>query len=226
MRKIVIITAFVTISLLFVTSVLAQTMPNRNQPPNPPLTNNQPSGIQQMQRPGLNAISQNFEEKPGTNSGMRPLANGKPSSPSGNLQQKCQTIEKVITDQAQKGTDMLIKIYQQLNSIFTGVQNYYSQKLVPSGVSLQNYEAVVSTVQASQSAVLTSIQTAQQDAKNFSCSGNQPGQQIAQFRITMQQAIKATIAYRDVVKIFVEEVLKASQNVPETTNATATNSAK
>ncbi len=243
MRKIILLVVFVMISVLFATGAIAQTVPNKNQPPPRTAigtsTNQQPSGMQQMQRPGSgpNTAPQGMQENPGTNSGMmperplgnqsgKPLGNGQSGSASGNMQQKCQTVEKVIADQSQKGTAMLVKIYQQLTSIFTGVQNYYTQKLVPNGVTLQNNSDLVATVQASQSALLAAIQTAQQDAKNFSCKGNQPGQQVSQFRTAMQSAIKAAIAYRDALKNYVEEVLQAAQNITETTNTTATNSAQ
>lgn len=233
MRKIFLLIVFVMVSVFFATGAIAQTFQNRNQPP--PRTaigtnTNQPSEMQQMQRPWPNAAG--MQEKPGTNSGMmpersgNPLSNARNGSSSGSMQQKCQTVEKVITDQAQKGTGMLVKIYQQLTSIFSGVQNYYTQKLVLNGVSLQNYSDLVATVQASQSSFLTSIQIVQNDAKNFSCSGNQPGQQVAKFRTAMQTAIKATIAYRDAIKNFVEEILKAAQNITETSNTAASSSAQ
>ncbi|HEX8966076.1 MAG TPA: hypothetical protein VF820_06625 [Patescibacteria group bacterium] len=232
MRKIIFYVILAIASTFFVTRAIAQTMPNRDQGVRPALNSNSSSGIQMpppsgIQRSGPNAIS-GFQEKPAANASEfmgKPEGAGQPGSASGNLQQKCKTVEKVITEQAQKGSSMLVQIYQQLTAIFTGVQTYYSQKLVPNGVSLQNYSILVSTVQASQSAALTSIQAAQQDAKNFSCSGNQPGQQISKFRSDMQTALKAIISYRDAIKNFVEAVKTAAQNVTETTN-TASNSAQ
>lgn len=255
MQRNLLISVCVLISVIFATHALAQTYPYPSSTypyPRTGTTQAHPSpsmyptpqitGHDYPKYPPPNTNAYGFTEgKPGTTSGYtypRPqsypsgyktetgIRSTSTSSTSAYIQQRCLAIQKDLTSQAQKGSDSLIKTYQTLISIFTGVQNYYTTKLIPQGISLQNYSSLVSQVQASRSAVLNNIQTAQNDLKAFSCTGGYPGQQISKFRQDMVTAVMSIKSLRDSIKNFVYAIYTAAKSANDTINTTATTSAK
>lgn len=137
---------------------------------------------------------------------------GKPTTASGQLKQQsqtrltegklraCQAKENSIKNKLTHLADLVTNMESKFDSIATRVENYYSSKVVPSGKTVPNYDALVSDIQNKKTAVQTALTVAQSNANSFNCTGNDPKGQLAQFRKDMQAVKSALKEYRTSIK--------------------------
>lgn len=112
----------------------------------------------------------------------------------------CQTKENNIKKQAEQLTKLVGTMQEKFDSIAKRVEDYYVSKIIPSGKTAPNYDSLVSEIQNKKQATQTTLGKAQTDANSFSCSGNDPKGQMAQFKTDMQ-AVKAALKdYRTAIK--------------------------
>ena len=103
-----------------------------------------------------------------------------------------------------KRSNHLVKLVDKMIKVFTsiagGVEQYYLTKVVPTGTILPSYDALVADIATKENAIAPLLQAAQDDASNFSCTGNNPKAQLIQYRTDMQAVIKALKEYRTSVR--------------------------
>lgn len=92
------------------------------------------------------------------------------------------------------------KFFDVFGDIAGRVEKYYTDKLVPKGKIVPNYNALVANIQTAKDTTKTAIDKLGTDAKNFSCTSDNPKAQVAQFRKDAQEVIKDLKAYRTAVK--------------------------
>ncbi len=102
------------------------------------------------------------------------------------------------------------------------VEKFYTDKLIPKGVTVDNYNDLVANIEAKSQAVTDATTTAKEDAKNFDCTADDPKGQLTNFRTDMQNAIKALKEYRTSVKDLIVAIRTAAA---KTATSSATNSA-
>ncbi|MCX6731999.1 MAG: hypothetical protein NTV98_00485 [Candidatus Roizmanbacteria bacterium] len=88
------------------------------------------------------------------------------------------------------------EIEKKFTSILSGVENYYKEKIVPTGVALPNYDALVADIATREKAVGPLLEKAQVDATNFSCTGDDPHGQLQQLDTDVRAVLHALQEYR------------------------------
>lgn len=112
----------------------------------------------------------------------------------------CQVREYAIKKRATRLTQLATNMENNFDKHAQRVEEYYTSKVVPSGKTVANYDSLVADIQAKKTAVATALSTAQTDANNFSCTGDDPKGQLTQFRKDMQAVKKALKDYRASIK--------------------------
>ena len=112
----------------------------------------------------------------------------------------CQNKEASI----QKRSTQLVKMAENMETVFdqiaTRVEQYYTAKVVPSGKTVTNYDALVADIAAKKKVAQTDLDKATADAKAFSCASDDPKGQLTLFRTDMQQVKQDLKAYRTAIK--------------------------
>lgn len=128
----------------------------------------------------------------------------------------CQMVSQNVMKRSLGLVKSVSEMERKFTSIITGVTHYYETKVVPTGVTLPNYDALVVDITTRQNAVTPLIVTAQADATNFSCTGESPSTQLKQFAADVQVVIKALQEYRTGIKNLIVAV--RGLHIPELTN--------
>lgn len=113
---------------------------------------------------------------------------------------KCQTLSASITRRSNHLVELVDKMKKVFTSIANGVEQYYLTKVVPTGATLSNYDALVADITTKENVITPLLEAAQADASNFSCTGNNPKAQLTQYRTDMQAVIRALHDYRTAIK--------------------------
>lgn len=112
----------------------------------------------------------------------------------------CQNRENAI----QKRSTQLAKTAENMLTTFdkiaAKVEQYYTSKVVPSGKTVANYDALVADIATKKQTTQTDLDKATADAAAFSCTGNDPKGQLTQFRTNMQTVKKDLKEYRTAIK--------------------------
>ncbi len=112
----------------------------------------------------------------------------------------CQAREGAIKKRASYITRLAINMEGKFDKHAQRVEDYYTLKVVPSGKTVANYDSLVADIDAKKATVAAALSTAQNDANNFSCTGDDPKGQLTQFRKDMQAVKKALKDYRTSIK--------------------------
>ncbi|KKS13791.1 MAG: hypothetical protein UU67_C0016G0004 [Candidatus Daviesbacteria bacterium GW2011_GWB1_41_5] len=112
----------------------------------------------------------------------------------------CQTREDAIKKRASRLTQLATNMEGKFDKHAQRVEEYYTSKVVPSGKAVANYDSLVADIDAKKAAVAAALTTAQNDANNFSCTGDDPKGQLTQFRKDMQAVKKPLKNYRTSIK--------------------------
>lgn len=141
-------------------------------------------------------------------------ASGRPvlASPAGKglltaCQARMETVQKRSTQLTQRAQNM----EDVFGRIAKRVEDYYTNKLVPGGVTVGNYDALVADIAAKKAAVDTALAAAQSQASSFNCTSvAEAKSQIQAFRVAMQNVIAALKSYRTSVRNLIVAVRTAS----------------
>lgn len=133
----------------------------------------------------------------------------------------CQKIEASIQKRSTKMATRSANMQKVFDSIAARVETYYTDKVLPRGQTVTNYDSLVANIATKKTEVATEVTTAQTDATNFSCSTADPKGQMTVFREDMQAVIAALKDYRTSIK----NLIVAVRSVTGTENS-ATNSSK
>lgn len=112
----------------------------------------------------------------------------------------CQAREASIKTRMTQLTELTTKMETKFDSIATRVKDYYTNKVVPSGKTVSNYNTLVAAIATQKTAVGTALATAQTDANAFSCTSTTPKTQVTKFREDMQAVKQALKTYRTSIK--------------------------
>jgi hypothetical protein len=133
------------------------------------------------------------------------------ASPSGILIERREEVKKKLTDEKlkvclEKSQDVkkrsvylvnsVREIQKKFTSIVEGVENYYKEKIAPSGITLPNYDVHVADISSREKIVTSLLEKAQTDATNFSCTGVDPHGQLQQLDIDVRAVLQALQEYR------------------------------
>lgn len=111
-------------------------------------------------------------------------------------QNKKAAIDKRNNQLLRTANNMLTKFSQ----IADRVENYYTNKVVPGGKTVSNYDSLVAEITSKKSSVQTALNKAKNDFSAFSCTSDDPKGQITQFRVDMQSVKSSLKEYRTAIK--------------------------
>lgn len=112
----------------------------------------------------------------------------------------CEVKEKVIKNRTESLTRLVLNMEDKFASISARVQKYYTEKLVPEGKTVSNYDALVSDIDAKKAALDSALSNAQSDSSNFACDSDNPKGKLKDFREDMQEVKSALHEYRLSIK--------------------------
>ncbi|MDO8498180.1 MAG: hypothetical protein Q7S44_00075 [bacterium] len=124
---------------------------------------------------------------------------GKQATAPGKLK-ACQAREAVVKNRSAKIVGMMDNMLTKFSSISGRVQNFYTNKVVPGGQTVENYDTLVADIQNKQASAQAALQTAKNDAAAFSCTSGTPRDQMTAFRKDMQAVKTALKDFRTSVR--------------------------
>ena len=132
----------------------------------------------------------------------------------------CQNKESAIQKRDSQLTKMAEDMMTKFDGIATRVETYYTEKVVPSGKTVSNYNALVADIATKKSAVKTALDKASTDATAFKCTGDDPKGQLTLFRVDMQAVKSALKDYRTSIKNLIVAIRSVTGTTQSTTNST------
>ena len=112
----------------------------------------------------------------------------------------CQTKEKVIKNRLESLTRLVTNQQTKFDKIATRVENFYTAKVLPTGKTLANYDALAADIDAKKAAVDSNLATAKTNADSFACGADDPKGALSGFREDMQSVKSALKEYRTSIK--------------------------
>ncbi len=99
------------------------------------------------------------------------------------------------------------------------VDNFYNEKMVPEGKTIENYNELIADIEAKKQAVNEATDSAKTTASSFDCSTDDPKGQLTNYRIDMQNAVTALKEYRTSIKNLIVAIRTAFNNSTATSSA-------
>ncbi len=113
----------------------------------------------------------------------------------------CQTHERNIKNRSDHLQSLVNKMLTNFDKSATRIENYYTQKLVPQGKTLSNYDSLVADIAAKKALVTTDVEKAKTDIADFSCTtSTNPKTDLTTYRTDMQTVKKDLQNYRTSIK--------------------------
>ncbi len=123
----------------------------------------------------------------------------------------CQEKSQIILKRSTQLGEMVANMEKKFTSIVDGVKGYYVKKKL----TLTNYDELVVAIDTKKSAISPLLEVAKADVSSFSCSGENPAEQLKKYRTDMQAIITALQDYRKAIKDLIVEI--KGLTIPDTT---------
>lgn len=137
--------------------------------------------------------------------GVKAKAIGKPILSNG-FNRSCMAHEQAIKTRMTHLTRLATTMEETFGKIAMRAENFYVNKVIPSGKTVSNYNGLVADIATQKNAVTTSLAKAQTDANAFSCVSGSVKAQMTMFRIDMQNVKQALKTYRTSIKTLIVAV--------------------
>jgi len=124
----------------------------------------------------------------------------------------CQAKEKSIKNRVAGLVRTVNNMLEKFNKIVNRVKEYYTNKVLPSGRSVANYDALVADIETKKALVQEALTKAQTDADGFTCTGDDPKGTLTQFRTNMQAVKTALKNYRTSIKNLIVAIHSQAPN--------------
>lgn len=134
-----------------------------------------------------------------TSSGTRPPF-GRPFELEGNKLRACQAVEQALKNRSSRLVELVKRMQDRFTAIALGIEHFYTNTLVPQGITISNYQTLVNNITTQSNNLAPLVAKAQSDVAAFTCTANNPGSLMRQFRLDMQAVIKGLQSFRASVK--------------------------
>lgn len=119
----------------------------------------------------------------------------------------CETRKSNIAKRLNSSQSTASKIHTGHFKIFQRVDNFYKNKLVPNGYTLENYDDLVLEVNTNKETVEALHTSMKENGANFDCDSDDPKGQVGAFREDLQNLVEANKNYKESIKAYVQAVL-------------------
>ncbi len=123
----------------------------------------------------------------------------------------CQTRSDAILSRSKNLITLINKQYASIGGVAQGVEDYYQKTLSSQGITVSNYNTLVSDITTKQNIFLSAIKASQDDIDNFKCSADNPTGLLTQFKSDTQATYSSLQAYKESVRNLVSAVKLAAQ---------------
>lgn len=156
---------------------------------------------------GAQAISPVFAARPASDRAVRQDTDRRATN-SSDLQptrkqgriNSCESRIEGIRQRSRMLTQTATTMMEKFQSITQRVEDYYTTKVVPSGMTVENYDELVAAIAAKQAAAQSAVSQATADIEGFSCTDADPRTVMNRYRVHMQEAKKALQEYRTAIR--------------------------
>lgn len=124
----------------------------------------------------------------------------------------CEGKEGVLTNRLSTLTRLTENMLSKFDQIVIRVTDFYTEKILPAGGSVANYDSLLADIETKKAAVEDSLSLASANTEDFSCDGDDPKGVLASFREDMQAVKQALADYRTAIKDLIVAV-KSSASV-------------
>ncbi len=124
----------------------------------------------------------------------------------------CQTKEKVIKNRLDSLTRLVTNQETKFDRIATRVENFYTNKVLPTGKTVSNYDALVADIDAKKATVDSALASAKTNADSFSCDSDDPKGALTQVRRDIQAVKSALHDFRKSVRNLIVAVRAVAKN--------------
>lgn len=119
------------------------------------------------------------------------------ASKSAELKEKvCENRKELAEKRANHVSDLTNKTVDVFSNIASKVEKYYTEKLVPSGKTLPNYDSLVADIDAKKAALLTALNNAKSDIPTVNCESGEVRTDITHFKTDTSKVRIALQEYR------------------------------
>lgn len=125
-------------------------------------------------------------------------------------QQRCEVKEKVLDNRITSLTRLVTNMEEKFSAIVERVKKHYTEKILPKGKTVENYDALLSDIDSKKVAVDATLTSAKTNADAFTCDSDDPKAQLTQFRKDMQAVKSALKDYRKSIRDLIVAVKSVS----------------
>lgn len=168
-----------------------------------------------MSSPALASAQENGFSRANARAKERVTRMMKSATPAASLQRACEVRESAVVKRMSQLVLLSNKMLANFEAHSTRVQNYYLNKVVPAGLVVSNYDALLADIAAKKAVVQTAVANAQADVNDFSCTTGEPKSYLNSYRVNMQETKTALKNYRTAVKNLIVAVSTVAEGLEE-----------
>lgn len=126
----------------------------------------------------------------------------------------CEARMETIVNRSNSLTQRAQKMEEKFASIASRVEEFYTNKLVPAGITVSNYDSLVAEISTKKDAVDTALSEAKDKALDSDCSDVSTAKgRIGEYRQAMIKVIRALKEYRTAIKNLIVAVRTAAKDL-------------
>lgn len=125
----------------------------------------------------------------------------------------CERVGSRIKTNSTRMATRADKMTDRFSIIAERVKEYYTNKLLTKGVTIDNYDALVADIAAHEAAANNAVANAKSSSSSFDCEANDPKGRIAQFKDEMRSVIVELKGYRKSIVDLVVIVRTKGKNI-------------
>lgn len=127
----------------------------------------------------------------------------------------CEKKESSIQKRSTKLVAKAENIQTRFDRIIEKVDTYYVDVLTPKDVVIENYDDLLANIEENRRAAATALGVSESTAENFTCEGENPKDQLKQFRTDMKGVISSLKGYRKAVVNLIVAVRTKAKNIKQ-----------
>lgn len=112
----------------------------------------------------------------------------------------CEARTENISKRSTQLMSLVTNMIGKFDAIAVRVQNFYTTKVLPTGKSVSNYDALVADIALKKTAVTDLLTSSQTELTGFDCNSEDPKGAMSEFRTSMQGIKTALHGYRTSIK--------------------------
>lgn len=125
----------------------------------------------------------------------------------------CEKVEARLKKRSVNIATKADKMADRFSRIAERVKEYYTNKLLPKGVTIDNYDALVADIAAHEAVANNAVANVKSSSSSFDCDANDPKGRLAQFKDEVKGVIAALKDYRETVVNLIVAVRTKAKNI-------------